>query len=295
MIPFRLPAARSALPLGRGEGLPILPWLVALMVYMAGLSAVGLAVAGDAVRAAERSVGGRLTVQVPPETSAPRLQTVLALLRQNPAVQSAEVLSAEDTARLLEPWLGSPLALDELPVPKLIDVRLDPAGTADVATLRRQVASVVTDARLDDHRGWLGGVRAAASPLRAVLAGVLAVSLLLVAAAAAHAADAALRVRRSAVELFHLLGASDGDIVRPFALRALWQGLLGGATGSAAVLLTVAALGRSGGLVRLPAPVWVGFADWRLWAMLVGAVLAAGLLAMAGARLTVLRRLARLL
>jgi hypothetical protein len=37
-----------------------------------------------------------------------------------------------------------------------------------------------------------------------------------------------------------------------------------------------------------------GLADWRVWAVLIGAVIAAAGLTMATARITVLRRLARM-
>ena len=45
----------------------------------------------------------------------------------------------EESARLLEPWLGSGLALDELPVPRLIVVRIAPG--ADARSSRRCASS----------------------------------------------------------------------------------------------------------------------------------------------------------
>ena len=193
-------------------------------------------------------------MQVPAEATEARLQTVLALLRQTPGVVSAEPLTPAETARLLEPWLGSPLALDELPVPRLIDLRLDPNAPVDLAAMRRQLAAVVADARIDAHHAWLGGLHAGARPIRAVLATLIVASIGLVLASAIFAARTALTARKSAVELFHLLGADDGDIAWPFALRALRLGLLGGAIGAGAALLTVLFLRQSGGLVQLPAP-----------------------------------------
>lgn len=295
MIGLRWGTARRTLPLGRDDSLLLLPWVVALMVYLAGLSSLGLALVGDVLRGAEQSLASRVTVQVPAETSNARLETVLALMRQNSGVAAAELLSPADTARLLEPWLGSPLSLDELPAPRLIDLRLDPNAAVDLAAMRRQLASVVPEARIDDHHAWLGGLYAAARPIRAVLALLIAAAVAVIAVVAVFAARTALTARQAAIELFHRLGADDSDIAWPFALRALRLGLLGGAIGVGAALLTVLFLRSAGGLVQLPAPIaGIGFADWRLWAIAIGAALGAGVVAFVGAQLTVLRRLGQL-
>ena len=43
-------------------------------------------------------------------------------------------------------------------------------GASILPAMRRQLASVVPEARIDDHHAWLGGLHAAARPIRAVLA-----------------------------------------------------------------------------------------------------------------------------
>jgi cell division transport system permease protein len=295
MIGFSWRPARQTLPLGRDESIFLLPWVVAFMVYVASLSGAGLLIVGDLLRETGASLAARVTVQVPAETSNARLQTVLALLRQTPGVVSAELLTPADTARLLEPWLGSPLSLDELPVPRLVDLRLDPNAAIDVAAMRRQLASVAPDIRIDDHHAWLGELETAARPIRAVLATLIAAAIALVVVSAIFAARTALIVRHSSIELFQLLGADDGDIAWPFALRALRLGLLGGAIGAAGMLLTILLLHQTGSLVQLPAAGnTAGISDWRLWAIAAAAVLIAGILALAVAQLMALRRLGRL-
>jgi len=154
--------------------------------------------------------------------------------------------------------------------------------------LRHELASVVPQARLDDHRPWLAGARAAARRIEFILASGIAVSVLLIALSAAFAVRAALLADRSIVELVHLLGAADSDIARHFAIRSLALGLLGGAIGAAAALLTVALVGDAGSAMGGA----VLIADWRVWAILIGGVLAAGLIATASARLAVRRWLA---
>jgi len=299
MIGFRFGAARRDLPLGHDEAARFLPWVVALMVYVAGLGGIGLIALDETVRAAERSLATSLTLQVPPDTSKARMETVLALLGQTKGIQSANLLDPKELARLLEPWLGPKVPLDELPVPRLIDLQIDPAGPPDLAALRQQLASVVPEARLDDHRPWLAGARAAARRGESVLALVIAAALGLIALSTVFAVRATLRAERSVVELVHLLGAADAAIARRFTMRALTLGLIGGIAGAAAAFLTLAALGGAGSVVQLAAPpgapdTVAGIADWRVWGILAGAALAAGLVVMVSARLTVRRWLAPL-
>src|SRR5579862_2127788 len=212
MIGYRFGAWRE-LPPGTDQSGHLLPWIVAVLVYLAGLGGIGLIVLDDTRRASEHALETTLTLQVPAEASNARLETVLALLRQTPGIVSVHLLEPAETARLLEPWLG-PLPLDELPVPRLIDLRVDPAAGTDLATLRRQLASVVPDSRLDDHRRWPEGLRAALHRIEGTLALSVTLALLLIAASAMLAVDDALMVDRSAIKLLHVLGAADSDIAR---------------------------------------------------------------------------------
>src|ERR1019366_1588873 len=59
--------------------------------------------------------------------------------------------SKEESAKLLEPWLGSGLSLDQLPVPRLIVVKVSPGATPDIAQLRHMLTEQVPGATLDDH------------------------------------------------------------------------------------------------------------------------------------------------
>lgn len=285
--------APHLLPPVRDQALGFLPWVLALMVYVAALAGVGLIVLHGTLRAAERSLGTALTLQVPADASGSRLATIMAVLRRTRGIESAHLFEAAETARLLEPWLGPAVPLDELPVPRLIDVHIDPAAPPDLATLRHEIESVLPQARLDDHRRGLHRASAAARRVEILLAAAIAAALLLIAASAIFAVRTALMIQRADIELLHLLGASDAAIAGRFAARYLGVGLLGGVVGALAAILTIAVFGRGGGVVQLPAPAAAnGIADWRFWAALLAAAAAAGVIAMASAQLTVRRWLA---
>jgi cell division transport system permease protein len=293
MISTRFGLASRRLPLGRHDAMRLLPWGFAAMVFVAGLGGVGLLATRDVLRAADQSIGARMTLTAPAGASDARLKTILALLRQTAGITAVQELTPADTAALLTPWLGPAAPLDVLPVPRVVDMRIAPDRTIDLATLRQHLTAVDPEARLDDHQAWLDALRRAAHRVERVLAGIIAAGLLLVVPAAAFATRTALVVDHPTVELVHLLGAGDGDIARHIAARVLAAALLGGALGGIAVLLTLAALGDVRGLLAVPAAGHApGLADWRVWAVVVAVALAAAAIAAASAQALALRRLA---
>ena len=69
--------------------------------------------------------------------------------------KAARIIDRAATARLLEPWLGAGLDLDELPVPRLVVVTIDERNPPDFAAMRAALTPKVPQAVLDDHRTWV--------------------------------------------------------------------------------------------------------------------------------------------
>jgi cell division transport system permease protein len=286
---------RLDLPFQQDASGRFLPWIIALMVYLAAMGGIGLIWLGDTLRQWDASLASALTLQVPADTSQPRIDMAIGALKQTKGVVSARLLQPDETAKLLQPWLGNSVAIANLPLPHLIDVAVDPHVTIDYTALRQQLDSIVPEAQLDNNRSWLGGVRAFALRIEGIItAGVIAVTALIV-TIVIFAARIGLAIHRSVIELLHLLGARDDYIARQFQVHALSLGLRGGVIGGVAAALTVAILVPASHMLELPAPITVnGIFDWRVWLLLIATGFAAGGVAMATARITVLRQLARM-
>ena len=103
-----------------------LPWLVAMIVYLAGLSLAGMMGLASAVDRWDAGLKGTVTVQVPAGAVGTRaVEALLPILRRTEGVRSARPLSAAATAELLEPWLGKEALTQGLALPRLIDVKID--------------------------------------------------------------------------------------------------------------------------------------------------------------------------
>jgi cell division transport system permease protein len=291
---------RLDIPLNRDSSVRFLPWIIALMVYLAGLALAGTLVLQGALQRWDLSLAGTLTVQLPPaETGKPdAMPAALQLLRQTPGVVSAEALTREATAKLIEPWLGTAFAPEELALPRLVDLRIDPAAAPDLAALARRLAATAPGAVLDDHRQWLdrlaGLVLSIEATALAVVALIGGASVLTV----VFTTRAGLAVHHAVVEVLHLIGARDGYIAGQFQRQALDLGLRGGLVGLLLTVLTLIGIGHAGAATALfgervhllPA---LQLAPWH-WLVLMALPLAAALIAMLTARVTVLRALKRM-
>lgn len=291
---------RLDIPLNRDSSVRFLPWIIALMVYLAGLALAGTLVLQGTLQRWDASLSGTLTVQLPPpgDGKPDALAAALALLRPVRGVTSAEPLSPEATRRLVEPWLGTALTAAELALPQLIDLRIDPAAPPDLAALRARLAAAVPGAVLDDHRLWLDRL---AGLVLSIEATALAIVLLIGGAAVltvVFTTRAGLAVHHAVVEVLHLIGARDGYIAGQFQRQALDLALRGGIIGLALTLLTLLAIGRVsaatalfGEHVRLLPS--LALRPWH-WLALALLPFAAALIAMLTARVTVLRALKRM-
>ncbi|MEQ8967724.1 MAG: hypothetical protein RID91_18055, partial [Azospirillaceae bacterium] len=284
-------------PLDRGGADRFLPWIVAPMTYLATLCLALTLALGGLVDRWDRGLTGALTVQLPAvEGEAARataLEDARAVLAFQPGIARIEPVDRDEAAALVEPWLGDAAALEDLPLPTLIDVRLERGADIDVAGLSAALARAVPGAQVIDHGRWLRDLVRFAGTVRAV-AGVI---LFLVAGAAVativSATRAGLAVHASVVEILHLMGAPDAFISRQFERHFRGRVALGGAVGLVAAAATLLVLGRAArGLGGALAPD-LTLGPWA-WAALVAVPLAAVGLAMATARAVVRDALGRM-
>lgn len=291
---------RGDLPLERDASGRFLPWLVAVMVFLAALALLCAMIMNRAVEHWDKGLAGRVTIQVPRAGSAPAepgsgpaVDRVIDLLLATSGVVSAQVLEPDEVVRLLEPWLGPEAGTADLPLPVLIAVTVDPAAAPDLERLGREVAEAAPGAVLDDHQVWLGKLRDLARSLQLV-AGLV---VLLVGAGAVaivvFATRMGLSIHGQVIELLHLIGAQDSYVARQFQAHAWTLALRGGVLGLALAAVPVVLIGRM--LERTEAVLLPEFSLRGLeWAVLAVLPIVVALVAMLTARLTVLRTLGRM-
>ena len=214
--------------------------VVAIMTFLASLTTGAAILVGTAASEWQSDVAREITIQVIPAPGRDTDATVAkaaSVARAFPGIGEVRPYTKEQSAALLEPWLGSGLSLNELPVPRLIVVRIASGAAPDIPQLRRMLAEQVPGAVLDDHRGWIERMRAMAGT--AVAAGVFILILVVAATmlSVTFATRGAMATNKPVIEVLHFVGAKSGYIAGHFQRHFLLLGLQGGAIGGGVAIL----------------------------------------------------------
>jgi cell division transport system permease protein len=214
--------------------------VVAIMTFLASLTTGAVILVGTAASEWQSDVAREVTIQVIPAPGRDMDATVAkaaSVARAFPSIAEVRPYTKEQSTKLLEPWLGSGLTLDELPVPRLIVVRIAAGAAPDIPQLRRMLTEQVPGAVLDDHRGWIERMRAMAGT--AVAAGVFILILVVAATmlSVTFATRGAMATNKPVIEVLHFVGAKNGYIAGHFQRHFLLLGLQGGAVGGGVAIL----------------------------------------------------------
>jgi cell division transport system permease protein len=253
------PAALLAQTLSRFET-PIVPRatisaraliaIIAIMTFLASLTTGVVMLVRAAANEWQADVAREFTIQIRPVAGHDiEMEVVKAAVIARASAGIAEVrpYSKEETTRLLEPWLGSGLQIDDLPVPRLIVVRITPGAAPDLAQLRQTLAEQIPGLSLDDHRGFVDRMRAMTRAVVVLGIGVLLLVLAATVLSLAFATRAAIATNRPVIEVLHLIGAKDSFIARHFQQHFLRLGLEGGLIGSGSAIALFALAELAGG------------------------------------------------
>ncbi|HWG07209.1 MAG TPA: ABC transporter permease [Beijerinckiaceae bacterium] len=235
-------ALKQNLPLVPGDSIAgrALVTVVAIMTFLAALAAGAALLVNDAAHGWSDAVARDMTIQVRPTPGRDvddDVTKAAALARAAPGIADVQIFSKDESERLLEPWLGKGLALDELPIPRLIVVTLAVGRRPDLAALEKNLTETVPSASLDDHRLWLDRLSSMARALVLIATLIFVLVLTAMAMAVAFATSGAMADNREVVAVLHFVGAHDRFIAREFQRHFLKLGLKGGAIGGAAACL----------------------------------------------------------
>jgi len=245
----RLPAAlrRNAplVPVDSAGG-QALAAVIAILTFLAALCAGGAELVAASSAQWRSDIAREVTIQVRPNAQRSieaDVERAAALARQVPGVEAAQAFSRGESERLLEPWLGTGLDFNDLPVPRIIVIKLRDEVRPDFTPLRRSLQEPVPGATLDDHGLWVSRLSTMANTIISI--GVFLVALVLVAAGLAviFATRGAMAGNKEVVDVLHFVGANDDFIAREFQRRFFRLGLRGSAVGAGGALVLTTILG----------------------------------------------------
>jgi cell division transport system permease protein len=215
--------------------------VVAIMTFLASITTGAVLLVSASAAEWQSEVASEITVQVRPAAGRDLDRDTAAVaeaMRGQPGILDIRPFTKAESAKLLEPWLGSGLSFDDLPVPRVIVARVQPGATLDLAALRNRVTQAAPTASVDDHRAWIERMRSMSGAT--VLAGIGILALVIVATiiSVSFATRGAMAANRPIVEVLHFVGAGDRYIANRFQRHFLRLGLEGGVIGGGVAMLT---------------------------------------------------------
>jgi cell division transport system permease protein len=219
--------------------------VIAIMTFLASLTVGAVSMVDDAADAWLSDIGREVTIEVRRQEGGAldeEIAKAIALAQEFPGVGGAHAVSDEETRRLLEPWLGSGVDLDALPVPRLVVVTITDPASFDVAALSEAVSREIRGGSLDDHEAWIDRLAAMADSMVIIGLAVLALVLVAMVLSVVFATRAAMAGNRHIIEVLHFCGAKDRFIAAEFQRHFLLLGARGGAIGGVLAMVLFGAL-----------------------------------------------------
>jgi cell division transport system permease protein len=218
--------------------------VIAIMSFLACLTAGAVYMVNQSANAWVNDISSEITVELDPINTADiekKMTLVSLFLAKQKGITRVKPLTADDSAKLLEPWLGQTTALQALPIPRLIAVEIDRSNPPDIQLIKTALTQNFEGVTLDDHRRWQAEIK---TITRSAALGGLAVLSLVAAATIAvivSATRSAMASNREIIEVLHFVGANERFISREFERHFLGlgvrAGLMGAITAAIAFLL----------------------------------------------------------
>ena len=214
--------------------------VVAIMTFLASVTTGVVLLVSASATEWQSEVASEITIQVRPVAGRDIEHDVTAVanaMREQPGILDVRPYTKEESGKLLEPWLGSGLSLDDLPVPRMIVARAAPGTRLDIEGLRSHVMQLVPSASVDDHRAWIDRMRSMTGATVFAGIGILALVIIATIISVSFATRGAMAANRPIVEVLHFVGAGDRYIANRFLRHFLRLGLEGGVIGCVAAML----------------------------------------------------------
>ena len=213
--------------------------VVAIMTFLAALTAGAAILIADASTGWQSEVAREMTVQILPakgrdvDADAEKAATIA---RNTPGVALARPYTKAESERCCSPGLAATRSFRTAGAAAIV-IRLEPGASLDTAALGRALAEAVPGATLDDHQRWLERLAVMAKTVVAVAGVIFALVLVAMILAVAFATRGAMAGNREIIEVLHFVGAADDYISRQFQRHFFQLGLRGGAIGGGAAIL----------------------------------------------------------
>ncbi|EJF79794.1 cell division ABC transporter subunit FtsX [Candidatus Bartonella washoeensis] len=132
--------------------------VIAIMTFLSSLTLIGVDFMQRSAKSWSNQISYEATIQIRPIENVDiekTLHDAVNLVKTFHGVQDAKIVDKKSTEKLLEPWLGAGLSLNELPIPRLIIVTLKENEEINFRAINHAIKTQIPGGQFDDHRVWV--------------------------------------------------------------------------------------------------------------------------------------------
>lgn len=232
---------KQELPLKDDSSTLFLKVMISIAVFLFAVTLAGVLSINSMLLNWNQSILGSLTVQIMPvnnldkdkarEETLEHQKKAVRFLEGLDEIEKVTPLEDEQLEKLIKPWLGDGVNIRELPVPRLIDVRIKKGTELDFMVLAEKLAEVSSQASLDNHKLWLNKLIKFADGLKMIALSVLLLVIVVTSGAIFYSTQTSLGLHQRIIEILHLMGAKDTYVAQQYAKRTVQLSFIGGIIG----------------------------------------------------------------
>lgn len=250
--------------------------IIAIAVFIFAVTLSGVLSINSMIQTWNQSILGSLTVQIMPVNDADRekaqaetlayQERAIDYLKNVKGIAKISVLPDSQLQKLIEPWLGDGVDISSLPIPRIIDIKLEPGAKINFVQLSQDLAKASPQASVDNHKLWLNKLIDFADGLKALAMAILFLVITITSGAIFYTTQTSMGMYKDIIEILHTMGAKDAYVAQQYAKRMAFFGLIGGLIGLFLAIPTIffiASLAQQikGGIIS---EAHLSFGDWIL-------------------------------
>ena len=166
-----------------------------------------------------------------------RIAKTLEIAKSVQGVLNVRRIPNQELNKLLEPWLGSAEALQDITMPALIAVELDPTFTDTESRLEKQLSESGFTININKHTLWLNDLQTLNKTMQWLGYCILLVLGLVAVVGVMVATQSRIVTHAETLELLHTMGASDAMLSDLVQWQTLRTSLFGAVIGFLGVIM----------------------------------------------------------
>ena len=227
---------QSELPLKKDGANLFLEIMTTISVFLFTITLSGFFMVRSLVNNWDKGIVNGWTIQVIPddtiEKTELRVNKVINFFENHNEIEKVRLVNDKQINKLMAPWLGTDININDLPVPKLIEVRAKKGHNTDFDKISQELSEIAPYTTTNSHQLWLKKLINFAQSVKILALSVLLTVLTISSFSIFYATKTSLGIHQNIIEILHIMGATDDYIAKQYARRSFFIGLFSGIIGT---------------------------------------------------------------